>query len=199
MSRLTQVWHPVWCKRDVPLSPLAGWFKADLLDALRLRLMSYSKKRLEQLRCVVTQEGVLVIGEGQALPWLDGAVWLGVDDVARELLQPTLWQTDVPAVLLQQACLKKVGCAAALVYPCANAATLVVPIEVARPLISWLYPDGMVEVDKTIENCEDITQDNLPGKLDVLKQEDVPQALHSNMPGQENSQPSTEVKVLKHD
>lgn len=162
MNSAVQEWKPQWRKRAQPLLPVAGWFCVDLVEALRVRLAGFSQERLEQLRVVVAQEGILVFGEASYLPWINGAVWLGRDDAAPELMQPTLWETDLPAVLLQQACLKKTGCAVALIYASNDSSTLMVPVDVAKSLVFWLYPEGIAEIEKqvNVQTIDDL-QENL--------------------------------------
>ena len=149
MSSSVQAWCPKWSHRDEPLAPVAAWFETRLLELLRLRLLSFTQTRLALLNVIVAREGVLILGDADALPWIDGAIWLGRDEAANELLQPTLWQTDVPSILLRQACFRKTKSEVALLYPCSNEMTYILPIETAEPLTSCLYPDSMVDADES--------------------------------------------------
>jgi hypothetical protein len=89
--------------------------------------------------------GLLVIlGEEQWLPWVDGVVYLGHDSQAPSLLFPTNLEPSVPAALLERSLAvvhKQTGPCALLLDPPA-----IVPLSEARTiaqdsLIKWLEVD----------------------------------------------------------
>jgi hypothetical protein len=58
---------------------------------------------LEALRGLGAQSSLLIFGDAEALPWVDGAVYLGRHPEAPRLLVPTALVPDVPYGLLERA------------------------------------------------------------------------------------------------
>jgi hypothetical protein len=53
------------------------------------RLLTKRPDAARQLAAVSSGDAIVVIGTASALPWIDGAVWLGREPEAPELLVPT--------------------------------------------------------------------------------------------------------------
>jgi hypothetical protein len=90
----------------------------------------------------VAGPGVLVLlGEADTLPWVDGAVYLGRDSAAPALLLPCALAPSVAPALLERALLARAGGATPLaVLP---RTSHLVPVGAARPvaretLAAWL-------------------------------------------------------------
>ena len=70
---------------------------------LAQRLLEYGEAELEQLQGVAERGTLLVRGEADVLPWVEGVVYLGQDTEAPALLLPTALRPDFPAALLERA------------------------------------------------------------------------------------------------
>lgn len=85
-----------WLPRAAPLAVSAAYAAGEAARALARRLLA--REALGELAGVAGDALLLVIGE--ALPWVDGIVYLGRDPDAPRLLLPTaLAPTIAPAVL----------------------------------------------------------------------------------------------------
>jgi hypothetical protein len=82
-----------------PATAVAGVGAARL--ALLHRLVALGDQRRGQLRVAAGADVVIVLGPTDALPWVDGAQWLGADDDAPSLLLPTALDPSWPLDLLQ--------------------------------------------------------------------------------------------------
>jgi len=72
---------------------------------LARRLLARSDEELAQLQGVAGTQFLLVTGDGEALPWADGAVYLGRDAGAPSMLVPTTQEPSIPLPLLESALL----------------------------------------------------------------------------------------------
>lgn len=128
MSGLVPAWRP----RHEPLAPVAALARGAAAIALVRRLDTVDDAALAAL-AGVAGPGVIALvargGAGAALPWVDGIVYLGVDEGAPRLRLPTALAPDVPPALLEAA-LARGGAAA----PIAVVPGLVVSLAGARPL-----------------------------------------------------------------
>lgn len=75
----------------------------DIAKDLARKLLTYDDARWASLKGVATSDGILVLGEAESLPWIDGVSYLGSDEHAPHLLLPTNREPNVPLDLLQQA------------------------------------------------------------------------------------------------
>jgi hypothetical protein len=90
-----------WIPRDVPLLARAVVASGPAAKALGRRLMTLDDDSLRALAAVAGDELLVVLGE--ALPWVDGVVYLGRDESAPDLLLPTALVPTVPPALLEVA------------------------------------------------------------------------------------------------
>lgn len=122
-----------WQVREPPLEPLAAAATGPAARALAERLLAMPDERLAALRGVAGPELVLVQGAAEALPWVDGAQYLGRDPEAPGLLLPTSLRPGVPLPLVERAVMLRRRAVpmpmALLLEP-----PLLVPLEEARPL-----------------------------------------------------------------
>jgi hypothetical protein len=70
---------------------------------LARKLLASDHTKWPNLRGVATSDAIVLLGEAESLPWVDGVSYLGSDDRAPHLLLPTNREPNVPADLLQQA------------------------------------------------------------------------------------------------
>lgn len=89
--------------RAVPLAPAAAAARGGAARALAERLLDRDDEALAKLAGVWAPGLILVMGEADLLPWVDGVVYLGRDPGAPALLLPTALSPDVPAPLLERA------------------------------------------------------------------------------------------------
>ncbi len=85
-----------------PLSPVGLAAPGEAARALLGRLRRSSPEELAGLEGAGAR-GLLVLLGKTSLPWVRGAVYLGVDAGARTLLLPTTLEPGVPVGLLEQA------------------------------------------------------------------------------------------------
>lgn len=90
-------------QRRLPLSPAAAAGVGEAARRLGERLLEGEDRQLAALRGVAGDDVLVVLGEAESLPWVDGIAYLGVDPSAPRLLLPTALEPDVPASLLERA------------------------------------------------------------------------------------------------
>jgi hypothetical protein len=117
----------------VPLAPTCVWAEGPSAQALAARLLARSDEALRTLRGAAAPGLLAVLGEAEALPWVDGVNYLGRDPEAPALLLPTLRAPDVHPALLERALLARASAGAAplgvLLAP-----ERLLPLGRARPL-----------------------------------------------------------------
>jgi hypothetical protein len=91
-----------WTPRMHPLSPVGLAAPGEAARALLGRLRRSPPEELAGLEGAGAR-GLLVLLGKTSLPWVRGAVYLGVDAGARTLLLPTTLEPGVPVGLLEQA------------------------------------------------------------------------------------------------
>lgn len=74
---------------------------------LARKLLTYDDARWASLKGVATSDGILLLGEAESLPWVDGVSYLGSDEHAPHLLLPTNREPNIPLDLLQQALVER--------------------------------------------------------------------------------------------
>lgn len=126
-----------WTPRDVPLAPTAVAARGADARALVATLLA---RDLSELRGVAEPSGgrdvVLVLGPEDALPWVRGAIYLGVDPSAPSLLLPTTEAPPWPAAVFERAVHRKATGRLVAVLPSPD---LFVPFAHARPIErAWL-------------------------------------------------------------
>lgn len=93
MSRLPVTWH----LREPPLEPVAVLGTGRVA---RLLASAVRPEAVSALRIAASADSLLIVGEIDHLPWVDGARYLGRED---GLLVPTTRRSSVPADLLRAA------------------------------------------------------------------------------------------------
>lgn len=94
---------PTLRPRAEALAPRAVVGEGPVARALASRLLRSSAEALRQLRVIVTRELLVAVGPEEALPWVDGVLYLGCEAGAPGLLVPTTREASVAAVLLERA------------------------------------------------------------------------------------------------
>jgi len=99
MSHLPITWQP----RRMPLAPTAMVVADDAARWLAERLLARDDEGLAQFSGVAGQQLLIILGPESALPWVDGALYLGSDASAPNLLLPTTLEPSIPVPLLERA------------------------------------------------------------------------------------------------
>jgi hypothetical protein len=89
-------------RKDV-LDPVAAAGVGSVARALAARLLEMADDRLKLLRGVAGPDMLIVLGEGEALPWVDGITYLGRDPSAPSLLVPTARRPEVAMDVFERA------------------------------------------------------------------------------------------------
>jgi hypothetical protein len=121
-----------WQPREIPLAPVAAAAVHDVARALAQRLMEMDDESLAQLRGAVGPQFIIVMGDAQNLPWVNGIVYLGRSPAAPSLLLPTALEPDAPVALLERAVARRLPnsqLTALLTDP-----FLLAPVAVAQPI-----------------------------------------------------------------
>jgi MoxR-vWA-beta-propeller ternary system domain bpX5 len=93
--------------RPSPLPAIAAVATGDAARALARRLLAEPDETLAALRGLAGEDLLAVLGEPDALPWIDGVIYLGCDPDAPRLLLPTALRPDVAAQLYEAAVLAR--------------------------------------------------------------------------------------------
>ncbi len=124
-----------WLDREPPLAPAALWASALVIPRLVRRLAAADDGERAALSGVAAPGTLVLLGEADALPWVDGAVWLGVDPAAPGLYLPTTRTPDVPLPLFDRALRVALGGTPTLLAAVPEGGRLrVCPLDAARPL-----------------------------------------------------------------
>lgn len=100
-----------WIRREPPLAPSAVLARGEAAAALVRSMRALPLDTLSELRAVVGAELIIVSGTGEALPWADGVVYLGIDPKAPALRMPTWLMPTLPVALLERAILARLDLA----------------------------------------------------------------------------------------
>jgi MoxR-vWA-beta-propeller ternary system domain bpX5 len=96
-----------WNDRTVPLAPVGlVAFRTAALE-LAGKLVAMDDQSVTQWSAVSTSNVLVLLGDGQTLPWVDGVRYLGRDPSAPHLLLPTNREPDVPVDLLERALIQR--------------------------------------------------------------------------------------------
>lgn len=95
-----------WRPRPVPLDPVGVAARGEAAKALARRLLARGDdEALSRLSGVAGPDLIILLGDAPALPWVEGAAYLGRDAHAPSLLLPTNREPSVPLPLLERALL----------------------------------------------------------------------------------------------
>jgi hypothetical protein len=90
-----------WRPRFAPLAPLGVAARGTAATSLAHRLLR-DPDSLSLFKAVGAPGLLVILGEDQRLPWVDGVVYLGHDKQSPSLLFPTNLEPSVPAALLER-------------------------------------------------------------------------------------------------
>ncbi len=130
-----------WRPRPEPLAALAVAGVGPVALALARRALAAEDPHLGAWSGVAGPGLLLLLGQTETLPWVDGAVYLGKDPAAPSLLLPCALAPDVALALLERALVAHAAAGTPLaVLPRSGH---LVPVGAARPvaretLAAWL-------------------------------------------------------------
>ena len=129
---LALAWRPRPTPRPATVVVAAG----PAADALRRRLLRLPDAALLALRGVADPRHVVVLGAADALPWVDGATYLGRCPDAPALALPTALDPTLPPGLLERALAARLAPLTGpfALWPDARGAAVVCCLAAARPL-----------------------------------------------------------------
>ena len=119
--------------------PAAVVASGDIAKDLVRKLLASDHTKWGSWKGVATSDAIVLLGEAESLPWVDGVSYLGSDERAPHLLLPTNRDPNVPSDLLQQALIEQ----SPFPPPLAFIGNIVVSLSQARELSrdvlrSWL-------------------------------------------------------------
>ncbi len=82
-----------WQPRPVALEACGVWAQGPSARNLVTKLLN---RDLAQLRACAHDDQLIVLGPNQRLPWVDQAIYLGLDPQQGQLYLPTLWRPSLP-------------------------------------------------------------------------------------------------------
>lgn len=92
-----------WLPRERPLAPCAVAAQGEAARGLAIRLLERTEAELGRLQGVAGREMLVIRGEADLLPWVEGVVYMGQERDAPTLLLPTALRPDFPCALLERA------------------------------------------------------------------------------------------------
>jgi hypothetical protein len=92
-----------WRARRFPLEPEAVAGRGKVAMALAARCSRLPERVASKLEAVLAKELLILLGDSDALPWVDGVCYLGRDPATPRLLLPTVLEPAVSPELLEQA------------------------------------------------------------------------------------------------
>ncbi|MBU8900128.1 hypothetical protein DRW03_15615 [Corallococcus sp. H22C18031201] len=124
---------PRWFPRPIPLTPLAVVGVGPVALALKRRGLEAADAQLARWRGVAGAGVLVLLGDAETLPWVDGALYLGRDPLAPSLVLPCALRPEVPLPLWERALVAQVprGSTPLAVIPDAR---WLVPLGPARPV-----------------------------------------------------------------
>ncbi|WP_165665098.1 hypothetical protein [Metapseudomonas otitidis] len=129
MSALKQAWR--WQPRAQALEPRAALAWGEASRRLHARLLALPAEQLAGLQATAADDLLVVIGEADALPWVEGIDYAAPCEGAPELWLPTRLRPDAPLDLLARALAKRHGRTPLLLWP---APARTVPLDRQLPL-----------------------------------------------------------------
>ena len=91
-----------WNEREYPLKPVAVVAQGGAAAAMARRLLACDEETLANLQGVCGPGLLGILGREEALPWVDGALYLGREPGAPHLLIPTWLQPSAPLEALAE-------------------------------------------------------------------------------------------------
>ncbi len=127
---MTQLLEIKWQNRFDSLPPVALIAFDDSALRLKKKLLSFDDQSLSAWQGVFADNLLLIIGETETLPWIDGGIYLGKDSAAPSIFLPTNLRPEMPIDLFEKTLLHKF----AGQKPFAVVKNQIIPIGKMRPI-----------------------------------------------------------------
>jgi hypothetical protein len=119
-----------WRARREPGQPQAAVAWGEVAARLHARLLRMPEDQTAQLQATANRDVLIVTGNADDLPWVEGVDYACSEPAAPGLWLPTSWEPDAPLDLLGQALLGRFGRAPLLLW---HAPGVVVPLDRCLP------------------------------------------------------------------
>jgi hypothetical protein len=91
-----------WRSREEPRVPAGVLASGAVARRLVVKILDLDDSFLARWQGAAISDAVVLLGESESLPWVDGVDYLGWDERAPHLLLPTNRDPDVPLDLLER-------------------------------------------------------------------------------------------------
>lgn len=120
-----------WQVRREPGQPHAAVAWGEVAARLHNRLLRMPEDQIAQLQATANRDVLIVTGNGNDLPWVEGVDYACSEPAAPGLWLPTSWEPGAPLDLIGQALLSRFARAPLLLW---HAPKMVVPLDRCLPL-----------------------------------------------------------------
>jgi hypothetical protein len=96
-----------WHLREEPRIPTAVVAVGPVAKEFAMRILASDDLSMVRWKGIATSDAIVLLGESETLPWVNGVAYLGSDERAPHLLLPTNRDPNVPVDLLQQALIER--------------------------------------------------------------------------------------------
>lgn len=128
-----------WQSRDEPRIAVGAVATRGAAERLVRKILDFDDALLARWRGVSRPETIILLGEEESLPWIDGIVYISRDPRAPKLLLPTNRDPDIPLDLLERALIRHCPFSPPLVALDQRVISVSEAREVSRAtLLSWL-------------------------------------------------------------
>lgn len=130
MTSLPVRWRP----RAVPLTACGVIARGEAARALGRQLARWSDLRLAAVRGCAGGDALVLLGEESALPWIDGASYLGRDPGVPGWLVPTSVAPDAPMPIFAEALARRLPSAGAWAIARGDEGLIAVALAAVAPI-----------------------------------------------------------------
>jgi hypothetical protein len=124
-----------WRARREPCPPQAAVAWGEVAARLHARLLRMTQDQTSRLHATTNRDVLIVAGNADDLPWVEGVDYACTEPAAPGLWLPTSWEPDAPLDLMAQALLDRFARAPLLLW---HAPRAVVPLDRSLPVTAGL-------------------------------------------------------------
>lgn len=127
---MTQLLEIKWQNRFDSLEPLALIAFDESVIHLKEKLLTFDDERLSALQGVFAENLLFIAGASENLPWINGGIYLGKDEIAPSIYLPTNLRPTMPIDLFEKSLLHKFS----EQRPFAVVKNQIIPVGKMRPI-----------------------------------------------------------------